>query len=213
MKRILIAAALAAAPAAAFAQGVSTSIGFTITSEYVAGGLEQSDGPAFQPYVEFGYMGFYAGIWASNVDGNLASGDPDDHAEIDVYAGYRGEAGAISYDIGYFRYFYDHSGDCCGELIGSIGYSVTESISMTTVAFWDPETDAAAVQQKFSVALPSDFSLSGDVKLRNQDGRTSWTLGVGKSLGDVGLDLRYHDSDVSDPVYTLGLSWGTSFGG
>ena len=70
------------------------------------------------------------------------------------------------------------------------------------------------MQQKFNVELPSDFAVSGDVKGRNNGGRTSWTLGVSKSIGDsLSIDVRYHDSDVSDPVYTVGLSWGTSFGG
>jgi uncharacterized protein (TIGR02001 family) len=212
MKKTLLAALVAVSPVAAAADGLSTSIGFAVVSEYVSGGMKQSDGIAFQPYVELGINGFYFGIWASNVDGPTI-GSATDSAEIDVYLGYRGEAGAISYDIGYYRYFYDNTGDCCGEFIGSIGYSLSDTISMTTVVNFDPETNAAGLQQKFDVALPSDFSVSGDVKVRNQGGRTSWTLGVGKAIGDAAIDVRYHDSDQSNPVYTVGLSWGTSFGG
>lgn len=213
MKRFLLAAALAALPAVASAQA-TTSIGFTVTSEYVVGGLKQSDGPAFQPYIETQIGGFYVGVWASNVEGTLAN-TAADNIEIDIYAGYRGEMGSISYDVGYFRYFYDDAGDCCGELIGSISYPVTSALSMTTVLNWDPETDAGGLQQKFNYDLANDFYVSGDVKARNQGGRTSWTLGAGKSFGDFGIDVRYHDNDLpgNDAIYTLGLSWGTSFGG
>jgi uncharacterized protein (TIGR02001 family) len=89
MKTTLLAALVAVSPVAAAADGLSTSIGFSIVSEYVAGGLMQSNGPAFQPYVELGINGFYFGVWASNVDGALAN-TAADSVEIDVYLGYRG---------------------------------------------------------------------------------------------------------------------------
>jgi uncharacterized protein (TIGR02001 family) len=210
MKRYILATALAVSPVVATAGEFTTSLGFSVVSEYVAGGFEQSDGPAFQPWVEVEHSsGFYYGLWASNVDGPTLG--TADSVEVDVYAGYRGSAGAVSYDIGYFRYLYDDSGDCCGELILNLGYSIGDRLSMNTVLFWDPETDGAAIQQKASFDLGNDFSVSGDVKARNNGGHTSWTLGVGKSLGGVDIDVRYHDTDISDPIYTVGLSWSTSF--
>ncbi|MFN6979005.1 MAG: TorF family putative porin, partial [Gemmobacter sp.] len=106
--------ALAAAfPVSGRAEGVTLTFGATIASEYESNGLRQSNGIAFQPSVEAEYRGFYAGIWASNVDQAIIG--PGDTFEYDLYAGYRNTVGAFSYDLSYAHYFYNGSGACCGE--------------------------------------------------------------------------------------------------
>lgn len=106
-----LAAAVSAIAVPAAAQNLSFSGGLTITSNYMSRGLTQSnDRPALQFWGEAEASGFYAGIWASTV--RLGT----DRAEFDLYAGYRFSVGAASFDLGYTRFIYDSSGDCCGEI-------------------------------------------------------------------------------------------------
>lgn len=65
----LLIAAPALLPAAAHAQDLTLYGGATVTSDYVFRSVTFSDNqPTLQPYVELSYGGFYAGVWASNVD-------------------------------------------------------------------------------------------------------------------------------------------------
>ena len=46
-----------------------------------------------------------------------------------------------------------------------------------------------------------------------EDDYTSWNLGVGKYLSDtVSIDLRYHDSEDTDPLYALTINFDTDLG-
>jgi uncharacterized protein (TIGR02001 family) len=215
MKSVLLAAAAALAPGAVLAQEITTTVGAALTSDYISGGYSLSDGPAFQPYVEMEHSsGLYLGVWMSTIDGDLGGFSSDDSVEIDMYLGYRGEAGGLSYDIGYTRYFYDDSGNCCGEATLALDYALGEQLGMTTSFAADLE-GGASVTQGFAYALPAEFELSGEFTHNNEDygDYNDWNLGVGKSLGEaVWVDLRYHDSDETEPLYALTVSFETSFG-
>jgi uncharacterized protein (TIGR02001 family) len=114
-----LAASLTLCAAPALAQGLSFSGGMTVTSNYMSRGITQSmNRPALQFWGEVENSGFYAGVWASSV--RLAP----DQVEVDLYAGYRFSVGAASFDIGYARYLYDRTGDCCGELYGTFEFEV-----------------------------------------------------------------------------------------
>jgi uncharacterized protein (TIGR02001 family) len=217
MKRFLLAAAAAVvAPGAVSAQDITTYYGAALTSDYISGGYSYSDGPAFQPYVEMEHSsGLYLGVWMSTIDGDLGGLSSDDSVEIDLYLGYRGSAGPLSYDISYYRYFYDDSGNCCGEAILALDYSLGDTLGMTTTFAADLE-GGASVTQGFAYTLPADFELSGEYTWNNEDygDYNDWNIGIGKSLSDtVSVDLRYHDSDDTDPLYALTISFDTSIGG
>lgn len=82
----------------------------TINEAAVSGGIDYVD-----------ESGFYIGTWASNV--SYAAGDVFSY-EHDVYFGYGGEAGAISYDVGYLYYNYDKEAEFdFAEIYGSIGFN------------------------------------------------------------------------------------------
>ena len=74
--RVLTAALLAALAAPAFAQDAAEeesgpfSFNIGVVSDYAFRGVSQTnEGPAFQGGVDFSHdSGFYAGVWASNVD-------------------------------------------------------------------------------------------------------------------------------------------------
>ena len=96
-KSVIAAAVLAATSGAAMAE-VSMNIG--ATSNYMWRGVSQSaDLSAVSGGIDYeNESGIYAGTWTSS----LASGD----YELDLYAGYAGDAGDFGYDVGVISYRY-----------------------------------------------------------------------------------------------------------
>lgn len=105
MKKSIV---LATAVATILASGVATAeltANATIASNYIWRGISQTfDAAAGQGGLDWGHdSGFYVGTWVSNVDfAPLAR----DGYEMDVYAGYAGEAGSLGYDLGVVTYQY-----------------------------------------------------------------------------------------------------------
>jgi uncharacterized protein (TIGR02001 family) len=107
-----VALVLAAMPLASFAQEAEAEaespFSFTLaaTSDYTFRGASQTDeGPALQgSFTYTAPVGFYAGVWASNVD--FGDGGPD--AEIDTYIGYNTDLGDefVNLDVMLNRYNY-----------------------------------------------------------------------------------------------------------
>lgn len=81
----------------------------TLISDYRFRGFTQTDfGPAFQGGFDVAHKsGFYVGNWNSNVLSTLFNGGS---LEMDFYGGYKGTAGALSYDVGAIYYYYPRSG-------------------------------------------------------------------------------------------------------
>jgi uncharacterized protein (TIGR02001 family) len=75
------------------AASVEANVGFT--SDYLWRGMTQNDeDSSFSGGIDVSYdSGFYAGTWVGDVMYGGAS------YELDVYAGYAGESGALSYDV------------------------------------------------------------------------------------------------------------------
>ncbi|MFN3938478.1 MAG: TorF family putative porin [Gemmobacter sp.] len=197
MRRLATASALALAavvPSAALAQELSVTTGFTLTSRYLANGLPQSDGPAFQPYVEAEVNGFYAGIWASNTSRNLVGA----RAEIDLYFGYRNEVGRFSYDLGYARYLYrSPSSNCCGEIILDMGVAVTEQIGVGVRFAHDPKASVTNSRLYANYAVNEKFGLDAMVGRINKGGHRYWSVGGSYAVTDnVSLSLAWHDTNI-----------------
>jgi hypothetical protein len=89
--------------------------GVTDDSGNVSGGV-----PAISGDLSVSAAGAYGGVWTSS--GDAASGQ-----EYDIYAGYGGEAGALSYDVSIWAYVYPDGGVSDGtfgdnsEIIVSLG--------------------------------------------------------------------------------------------
>ena len=102
------AVAQTAAPAAAAAAPASTlSYNVGVVTDYRYRGISQSRlQPAVQGGVDFAHSsGAYVGAWASTIKWvKDAGGDSD--VELDIYGGYKGSAGAVSYDVGVLTYVY-----------------------------------------------------------------------------------------------------------
>lgn len=205
MHRILAsvaALALMAAPGTAAAQEFSISAGVAFTTDYVFRGETQSDNrPAIQPYVELESRGFYVGIWGSNVRGF------GEDLEVDLYAGFRNSIGAFSYDIGYARYFYDNSGNCCGEFTLSLGVDTEVGMSLGADVGYDHTGKIWAASVNASYAFNDTVSVSAEAG-RVQSSRNFWNVGVGVGLNDfTSLDFRVHDTSIGSPRFVATASF------
>lgn len=207
----LVAAALAAAsPAAAQEEdsGLSVSLGVAATTNYIFRGITQSDdSPAIQPWAELGFSDFYAGVWGSNVDFG------DFGFEVDFYGGYRNSLGPVDYDIGYARYTYTDSGDCCGEAYLKLSASPLEMLGVSGQVYYDPENNLGYVNAGLSVALPYDFSVSAGVGQFFDSGDDSdWNVGLGYAITDsVTADVRYYDSTAGEWLVNATISYSTDW--
>jgi len=211
MTRNFALAALAAAgtlaAGAASAQDVTVSAGTALYSNYVSSGYTQSDdGPALQGYVEVESHGFYAGIWASTVDF-----DDQDSIEVDLYAGYRNElASGFSYDLSYYRYYYDHSGDCCGEVILALGQTVNDKLSVRGELSYDPQFEGRSIEGGFDYALTDKLALGATYGYIDNGGHYG-DIGVTYSFTDtISGDLRIHDATDNDPIVAVGIAFDTT---
>lgn len=122
--------------------------------------------------------GFYVGTWASNV--SYAADDVFSY-EHDIYGGYAGEAGGISYDIGYLYYNYDAEAEFdFSELYGSIGVGAfTFGLNLLV----DTEADEAPGQ---------DFGF-GEAYYLYADYATEIRNGL-----ELGVHIGYHEGDFSE---------------
>ena len=95
----------------------SANVGFQ--SDYYFRGIFQKNGSA-QGGIDYEHeSGFYVGTWAADVGGDIAG----DGLEIDVYGGWGGSSGDISYGIGFTGYYYTGDfDDTYQEVNLSFGY-------------------------------------------------------------------------------------------
>jgi len=119
--RILSLAATGFLLTAGTAQADELTANFSASNNYIWRGLTQTiNEGAVSGGIDYASdSGFYIGTWASNV--SYASDDVYSY-EHDIYGGFSGEAGGLSYDIGYLYYNYDDEAEFdFGEIYGSIG--------------------------------------------------------------------------------------------
>lgn len=199
------AASLCFAGAANAQEDSGPSFAFNIgaNTDYVFRGISQTDE---DPSVFGGVdatMGIgYAGVWVSNVDYN----DSTD-AEFDIYAGVAPTLGAVSLDLGvlYYGYVDAPSGADLDYVelqakasiplgpatLGTGLYYVPDSYGhIDTSMYYEINGEFSATDKlSFSAALGRQtFDGAGDY--------TTWNVGAGYALTDnLGLDLRYHDTD------------------
>ena len=115
MKKILVpslmALALGSVSGLAQAQTATpeSSLSFNVgaTTDYRYRGISQSRlKPAVQGGIDYAdKSGFYVGAWGSSIKWIKDAGG-DASAELDLYAGYKGAVGDVSYDLGFLRYEY-----------------------------------------------------------------------------------------------------------
>lgn len=202
--------ALSAGAASAQSAGTDLDVAFNVsaTSDYVFRGFSQTnEDPAIQGGIDLTAGSFYAGTWASTVD----FGDDTD-AEIDLYGGYRTEAGGFEWDLGVAGYFY--AGEPSGadynffEVLASVSRAVGPATVGAQVAY-SPDffgADEKATYVEGNVAFEATPKLTVSAALGHQwldvgADYLTWNVGLGYAFNDVlSADVRYHDTDVDSPL-------------
>jgi uncharacterized protein (TIGR02001 family) len=150
------------------------------SNNYIWRGLTQSvNEAAVSGGIDYAMdSGFYVGTWASNV--SYGAGDNFSY-EHDMYGGFAGEAGSISYDVGYLYYNYDDVANFdFGELYVSIGFN-----AFTVGANLLANTEA-------DEGLNQDFGF-GKASYIYADYATDIRDGL-----ELGLHIGYHDGDFNE---------------
>jgi uncharacterized protein (TIGR02001 family) len=155
----------------ASAAEVTANVG--ATSDYIWRGMTQNDGGTSLSGgldVDFG-NGLYAGTWVGDTAAADLVAEPTatDYGtqEVDYYAGYAGEAGGISFDVGYIAYTYPSSqSDADADF--SEAYV---SLSM------------GSISASYYTLVDADGADAGD--------STYITVGYGTEIGDYGIGLHY----------------------
>jgi len=164
------------APASPFSANVS------LTTNYLYRGISQSGTkPAVQGGFDYaGASGLYIGAWGSSISwlsdeyatGAAPAGAMNAGLELDTYGGYKGTAGATSYDVGFLRYNYPGNyapgatkADT-NEIYGAVTYSI--------------------VTAKLSYSLGDLFGVS------NAKGSTYIDLSANYPIGDSGFTIGAH---------------------
>ncbi|MEX0965312.1 MAG: TorF family putative porin [Pseudohongiellaceae bacterium] len=178
--RILSLAAAGFLLSAGTVQADEWTANFAASNNYIWRGLTQSvNEAAISGGIDFSAdSGFYVGTWASNV--SYAADDVFSY-EHDLYGGFAGEAGGISYDIGYLYYNYDAEAEFdFGEIYGSIGIGAF-TIGMNILA--NTEADEAPGQ---------DFGF-GEATYTYIDYATE----IGDAI-ELGFHIGHHEGDFSE---------------
>lgn len=183
--------------------GWSANLGFA--SDYYFRGIFQSSSTP-SGGVDFEQQGFYAGVWAADVDDGL---------EVDGYFGYGGEIEDFGYSIGYTGYFYTGDFDDTYQEInlgGSYGIVSLDVAVGRYDAFTAPTQDytyyALTVEQDGFYGKYAGFSqdFKGDY----------FEVGYGTTISDidVGIALLVNDKDLAGAtsgdetlIFTLGKSF------
>ncbi len=210
MKKSIV---IATAVAAVLTSGVASaelSANAGVFSNYIWRGVTQTgDAAAGQGGIDWGHdSGVYAGTWVSTITGGQ---------EVDVYAGFAGEAGGLGYDLGVITYQYPVtpninftelyvSGTMSIVTIG-VNYTVDAASGNEDTAF--DSGDVYAFGSLDFAAGKSDMSLYAGTYMFDADGTGAGKAGdinynhFGASIGKDGFTFAVDKNDIEDtnPVF------------
>ncbi len=230
-KLSVVCLALACAPtlsSAALADGEPAWGPFTaniaLTNDYRFRGQSQGQGdPALSGGIDYtGASGFFAGVWASNVDFNDAA---ETYLEVDLYAGLtKALSETTTGTIKAVYYWYPAADYAPGaneneyfELIAGLSHSFGKVTGTLEVA-WSPDYflesgDSVELAAGLAVPLADSFlffdggvTASGKVGFQWIDDNAAfgtrdyafYDIGVSAKFSNFTLDLRYVDTDLSN---------------
>lgn len=207
MKVTAVATALIASLGSIQTATAEVSGNVALTSNYIWRGTTQNnEDPALQGGFDYEMeSGFYAGVWGSNVDFG-----GDESTEIDLYAGYGFELGALGADVGIIAYKFfggdNASGDNEEAYIGlSIaGFGLTYSLGIG-------DNDSDNIELSYGLDITDGLSLAlavGDFDGYGDEGQY-YSAGISGSFGNgLGWDVTVADqeSDENDTQVALTLS-------
>jgi len=204
------AAAAQEAPGSGAAGGATPDVSFNVgvSSDYVFRGVSQTDEePQLFGGADLTTGPLYVGAWASNVK---FAGDEDTNVEVDVYGGWKPQAGPFTFEVGgvYYAYLNQPAGSDYDYVELKAGVSrVVGPVTIGGLAYWSPEffgeTDEALyLEANVAAPLRPGLTLSGALGSQDvsYDGDyTTWNLGLGMALSErLTLDARYWDTDAAE---------------
>ncbi len=170
-------------------------------------------------------MGFYLGVWGSNVEFGAAGAG---NTEFDIYAGVAREYWGITFDIGGIYYTYPGANDDLEldyfEYKFGMSYDF-ELIAMGASIYYTPENtsssgNATYVSYDAEVPLVSRLSLVGHVGHQWVQDETAitrpdtvdWSVGASYATHGFDLSLHYIDTDLTTAECSTGCDSSVVFG-
>ncbi len=214
-----IAGAVLLSSAAAQAEVTAT---VSLTTDYLFDGVSQTQGdPALQGSIDYAHEdGWYAGVWASNVNYALS---PDYRAEVDYYIGYAGEKDGIGYDISWLRYTYPGLTDAADVDYNEVRLALSKR--NTTLTMWRSGDYANSGTHSFIWKINHDIELNKGVTMHleydqtqtkdnigalpNGEDRVShYRIGFSRDFSGTTLDISYHNhSEDSAAFHVAQPTW------
>jgi uncharacterized protein (TIGR02001 family) len=198
-----MAIALLATASAVHAGDFSATV--TAASDYDFRGVTQSaQNPALQGSVDFAAdTGFYAGIWASNVDfGDTTNDYNDANVEVDYYVGWGGGED-ITWDLGATYYTYVNAGGLnYPEYHGGLGWKYFDAKVWYSPSYGGLDGNERYFEGNVAYPLPANFGLTGHVGYSNGNGyheswgqgsSMDWSAGVTYSWKHIDMALKWVD--------------------
>lgn len=210
--------AAAAAPAAAPASPHTLTANIGFFSQYVFRGITYTDEQfAVQGGFDYAHAsGFYAGVWATNVDQDALYGNT---VEVDLYGGYANTIGdtGIGYNVGFLQFYYPNN-EKIEDKFGIVGadespnttelnaaltwkwltlkysYAVSNFFALDDDADGQGDSDGSDyIELNFAYTLPKDINLVAHVGHQRVEGRgdmdyTDFLIGVNKNFSIAGTD-------------------------
>jgi len=231
LSSVMILSSLSMGSMSSYAGAMDTenfSASIALTSNYLFRGITLSDDhPAVSGSLDWGYNGFYAGIWGSSLE-------PVDteSMELDYYAGYAGESGSFSYSLDFL--YYDYPGADADldyiEFGGSLAYTLDGDYAPTVGVsvlyspdFYAETGDAVAIESSLGFSLPADYGLSFhygvqelDDEYYDPDSYDYYGVDLSKTFGKFDFTIGYSDtnsdgeafqgSNTSELYFTVGAA-------
>jgi len=220
--------ALVATSPAAYAQESDSLFSFSanaaVVSDYRFRGISLSNRDfAIQGGLDISTKsGFYLGTWGSSIESYSGS-----ETELDIYGGYSGEVGALTYDVGLLAYTYPGS-DGTAYLEGYASLSGSAQKLDWTVGYaYAFNQDSIGGQDNsyiyLDTALPlgdTGLNLAGHIAYENGafgDDKLDWSMGLTYPIGNFEAGITYIDTNIENfgaktiasgtVVFSLGASF------
>lgn len=197
--------------------------GVTLTTDYRFRGLSQSnDNPALQATLNLNSTtGFYAGVWASTIDGGPDGSTPAltgyGAAEVDLYAGYTKTIDAVGLDVGLLYYLYpDRSSGVNTDFFepyASVSYTLGPVKAKVGGAYAFGGQDGL----NFTASSDDNIYVYGDLAVGVPNSIVTLKGHVGYSDGALGLanitstDKSYFDYSATAEIAGNGFTAGVSY--
>jgi len=193
-------------PAVAQAE-VSGNLG--VVSQYLFRGVYENEGTTVQGGLDYAHeSGFYAGYWGSS----LGYGEPGgvNGFENDMYVGFSGKAGDISYDVGLLYFYYNNVDDAdTPELYASVGFGPV-SVGMAYLlddVVWGNQGDIYW-SLDYETNLPSDFSFSATAGFYTYETDGEF---ISETADSEDSGFRHLDLTLSHPLADTGADMSITY--